>query len=89
MAYEGMRDGARRVLMCLEPGKAQTVTAVRQTVFLAYQEDDPRTVFHLEKLAYIGLAEKVALTNQQIGYSLSELGIRASNEVSIRRKSLN
>lgn len=84
--YEAMRTGARMALMCLEPGTAKSVQDVRKTVRDAHGRDDPRMVFHLNHLVFIGLAEQKPLGQDQIGYEMTELGIRASNQMPLPKK---
>ena len=88
MAYE-MKDGERMALMCLESHNILSVPAVHQAIKRAYDRDDPRTAFHLDHLVYVGLAEKVPGSCEETGYILTELGVRATNEVVINRRRTN
>lgn len=81
MAYEDMKTGARMALLCLEPGRAHSPEEVRRNVFEAYRKDDRRMGFHLAHLHFIGLAEPQVLSNNKVGYEITELGIRAANQM--------
>lgn len=90
MPYEILRQGARMALLCLEPGKAHSAEEVHKRIKAAYAVDDPRTGIHLEHLVFIGLAEKRALGNDRVGYEITELGVRACNQlIKVQKKQLD
>ena len=81
MPYDTLKEAQIKALLCLDPGQEYSCRDVAQAIQKSYGERCNTVAFHLKHLSFIGLVELVSLKGGAVGCQLTELGIRAGNQI--------